>query len=216
MQSNPIEIRKTARYWTHGTLSENTQQIWIVCHGYGQLAAYFLKKFEGFNSETHFVIAPEALSRFYLEGGFAGKVGATWMTKEDRLAEISDYVAYLNAVYQQAIPVEIQNNANIRVKLLGFSQGVATVCRWAFAGQVRFDELILWAGGFPHDLDYSSVPQQLEGKKVWFIYGEQDELIRAADFEAQLSDVQAKGIHPEIITFTGKHELNEEVLRRLS
>jgi hypothetical protein len=47
-------------------------------------------------------VAPEGLSRFYFEGGFHGpgsKVGATWMTREDRLAKIEDYVGYLDALH---------------------------------------------------------------------------------------------------------------------
>lgn len=72
-------------------------------------------------------MAPEALNRFYLEG-FAGRVGATWMTKEERLQEIDDYVNYLNQLYKTILANT--DTSEITVNILGFSQGVATVCRW--------------------------------------------------------------------------------------
>src|ERR1051325_10016453 len=46
------------------------------------------------------LVAPEGLSRFYLsERATERRVGASWMTREDRLAEIADYLGYLDAVY---------------------------------------------------------------------------------------------------------------------
>ncbi|MEZ4763957.1 MAG: hypothetical protein R3C26_12480 [Calditrichia bacterium] len=35
------------------------------------------------------------MSRFYLQST-NGRIGATWMTREDRENEIADYLAYLN------------------------------------------------------------------------------------------------------------------------
>ena len=37
-----IKVERTARYFTLGELNEHTEQIWFVCHGYGQLAEYFM------------------------------------------------------------------------------------------------------------------------------------------------------------------------------
>jgi hypothetical protein len=55
----------------------------------------FIQKFKELASENTLIVAPEALSRFYLNG-FSGRVGATWMTKEARDTEILDYLNYLN------------------------------------------------------------------------------------------------------------------------
>src|SRR5438477_56805 len=82
-------------------------------------------------------VAPEGLSRFYLtESPAERRVGASWMTREDRLHEIDDYVRYLDGVYGNVVP------RNARVTALGFSQGTATVCRWAGLGSSRIDRLI--------------------------------------------------------------------------
>ena len=95
MQEHHLEVKRTARYFTLGTLDENTEQIWFVLHGYGQLAQFFIKKFSVLDDGKTFLVAPEALSRFYLEG-VTGRVGATWMTREERSNEVADYVFYLN------------------------------------------------------------------------------------------------------------------------
>jgi hypothetical protein len=52
--------------------------VWFVCHGYGQLAAYFIRHFAFLteNAPATVVIAPEGLSRFHLSGN-GGRVGAT-------------------------------------------------------------------------------------------------------------------------------------------
>ncbi|MES2619454.1 MAG: phospholipase, partial [Bacteroidota bacterium] len=90
MKENHIIINKTARFFTLGELNAKTKHVWIVLHGFGYDVKKFLSQFEPLLREEIFIIAPEALNRFYLKAT-AGLVGATWMTKEDRLNEIKDY-----------------------------------------------------------------------------------------------------------------------------
>src|SRR5688572_22997918 len=96
-QLHHITTKKTARYFTLGSLDENTKDIWLVLHGYGQLAEYFIRNFKPIQHPTNFFIAPEALSRFYVNET-TGRIGATWMTKEDREHEIADYLMYLDTI----------------------------------------------------------------------------------------------------------------------
>lgn len=207
-----IEVTRTARFFTYGELGASTKNIWFVCHGYGQLAEFFIKKFECLDSKKNFVVAPEALNRFY-QAGFNGRVGATWMTREDRLNEIKDYVHYLNRVYEQLLN---GHPHQAKINLLGFSQGGATVCRWAMNQKIEFDNLIIWAGDFPQDLDYNLATRVLQNKRVYFVYGMEDELIQRGHFEEHLKQVIEKGIQPEILTFQGKHDLDENLLLQLS
>jgi len=90
-----IEVPRTARYLTLGP--GDAADVWIVIHGYGQLAGRFLRRFEPIDDGTRHIVAPEALSRFYVGNeagrhGQSSKVGATWMTREAREDEITDYV----------------------------------------------------------------------------------------------------------------------------
>src|SRR2546425_7420836 len=92
MQEHHLPVTRTARYFTLGESSPGVGEVWFVCHGYGQLAGRFLRHFEPLADGTRLVVAPEALSRFYLEDTTVPakerKVGATWMTRENRLSEI--------------------------------------------------------------------------------------------------------------------------------
>ena len=62
-----IHLTLTAPYHTYGTLSEDTKVIIIAFHGYGQLAKYFIQKFDFLNLDNNYVIAPQGLSKFYIK-----------------------------------------------------------------------------------------------------------------------------------------------------
>jgi predicted esterase len=207
-----FEIKKTARYATLGNLSAQTEQIWFVCHGYGQLAEYFIRKFNIFDEEKHFVVAPEGLSRFYLDN-FSGRVGATWMTKEDRKQEIEDYLAYLNQLYAHIFEDASLSPDDFKINIMGFSQGVATASRWVFDGKVKFDSFVMWAGNIAHDLDFGKTQAILGDKSLYFVYGEQDELIKPEHFAKQTEQLQKLNLAAKIIPFEGKHEVSREVLK---
>lgn len=213
MDLHHFSIQKTARYATYGTWTKDTQSIWFVCHGYGQLAEYFIKKFDILDSKKHFVVAPEALSKFYLER-FTGRVGATWMTKEDRVNEIKDYLNYLNELYSHITKGKDINK--VKVNLLGFSQGTATIARWLFDEKVKCDRLILWAGNLAHDLDFSKSEHIFQNAEVLFVYGTKDELIKQEYFEEQKKIIRDKGIQAKFITFDGKHEIDRQTLLKIA
>jgi hypothetical protein len=46
MQKHFLTVANTARYFTKGNLDKNTENIWIIIHGYAQTADTFLKSFE--------------------------------------------------------------------------------------------------------------------------------------------------------------------------
>ena len=90
-EAHHIPVTRTARYYTLGELNQNTKDVWIFIHGHRDLAGKFIMKFAELAEQGSFLIAPEGLMRLYIKGDF-GDVGASWMTKEDRDADIKDYV----------------------------------------------------------------------------------------------------------------------------
>ena len=64
------------------------------------------------------VLFPEAMNRFYLHG-YKGRVGATWMTSEDRLTDIEDNISYLEELTKQTLD---KHPTIEKVNVLGFSQ----------------------------------------------------------------------------------------------
>jgi predicted esterase len=206
MREHTLATARTARYFTLGP-PEHAAEIWFVCHGYGQLAARFLERFRALEAESRCIVAPEGLSRFYLTDSPAERrVGASWMTREDRLHEIDDYVRYLDAVYRAVTP------ATAQVTALGFSQGTATVCRWAALGSARLDRLILWGGEVPPDLDL----KRLRVRDLALVYGTRDQFFTPKIMAENEKRLREQGIHYELISFEGAHELDEPTLLRVA
>jgi predicted esterase len=209
-----LTIARTARYQQLGEPSPETRRVWFVCHGYGQLAAYFIRHFAFLTDvdPATVVIAPEGLSRFYLSGN-GGRVGASWMTRDDRLHEIEDHVNFLN---QLAATVLSQCPPNVHVTVLGFSQGTATVGRWLAQAVFRPAHLILWAGGFPDDLAPATAQQLLQGLPLSTVIGSDDEYISIAQATRQHQQLGQFGAKTQLFTFDGKHELNRTTLEKVA
>ncbi len=212
MQQHHLTIPRTARYCTLGELTDKTQEIWFVCHGYGQLAPYFIKKFEPIAAENRLIVAPEALSRFYLEG-FSGRVGATWMTREERTTEIDDYVNYLNLLYDNILGGK--DITHLKINILGFSQGTATACRWVMNRHIKFDRLILWAGYFANGIEDVIAPDLLTDKEVVLVYGTQDEFLKQIDVVKYEANIRQAIPQLRVITFEGGHTVEAEALLKV-
>ncbi|MFD3000818.1 alpha/beta hydrolase [Pontibacter toksunensis] len=208
MTEHKLTVPRTARYYTLGTPSDKTRHLWIVCHGYGQLGRYFLRHFNGLDDGKSLVVAPEALSRFYMDG-FSGRVGATWMTKEDRLAEIEDQSAYLNLLLNEQLR---QLPQDVQVTVLGFSQGGATVCRWLSNMPVPVRRLILWAASFPEDIDFEAGKATFQNLPVAVVYGTQDEFITPEKLQQKSQLMAQLRIKPQVYTFEGGHTIHPETL----
>ncbi|WP_375418008.1 alpha/beta hydrolase [uncultured Hymenobacter sp.] len=213
MTEHHLIVARSARYYQLNELTPATRRVWFVLHGYGQLAAYFLRHFAPLAAADPalVVLAPEGLSRFYLSGN-GGRVGASWMTREDRLSEIDDQVAYLN---QLGAPV-LSAAPRAAITVLGFSQGAATASRWLSRAAFRPTRLVLWAGAFPDDMDFTVATSLLRGLPVTLVVGEQDEYVGAEQVRVQQAFLRKLGVEPEVIQFAGKHTLDAGVLQQLA
>lgn len=210
MNFENIDFQFKARYYKLGELNANTQQVWWVLHGYGQLAQFFVSKFKSLTEKGICVIAPEGLSYYYLQGN-EGRIGASWMTRENRLTDIENYVAYLNGIHHKEI-----GGRKIKTTLFGFSQGAATAVRWAMNQQVEFDRLILWAGLFPPDINFEKGAELFKYKDVIEVLGKQDQFITEDRIQEMLKLNERLKINPKIIEFDGVHEINQKILMDLS
>ena len=205
MKEYKLTAEKTARYFTLGKLDDTTKSIWIVIHGYGQLAKYFLNKFKCLNNGSMFVAAPEALSKFYLKG-FSGRVGATWMTKEARETEIADNIKYLQSFYDEITKGKELGNCQINV--LGFSQGTKTASRWILNSNIKIDNLILWGGSLPPDTDFEFHKERLASFKLHLVIGNEDEFITDSDVKNGMKFLNNKNVKYLFHPYNGKHDID--------
>ncbi len=212
MRENHIPITRSARYFTLGEAGPDLKQVWLVCHGYSQLAKQFIGYFRVLDDGSRLIVAPEGLSRFYLDHA-AGKIGASWMTKEDRLSEIEDYVSYLDALSDQVF--RQVDRSRVRFVVLGFSQGAATVSRWIVGSKMRPDRVVLWGGLIPPDVDLEQHGDRLGAQDLTIVVGDEDEYADAARVEEMETRLRTSGTPFSLIRFKGGHRIDKEVLHVL-
>ena len=220
MQEHSLSVYRTARYFVLGDPSGPVEAVWMACHGYGQHPAYFLRHFRAVEAPHRLIVAPEGLSRFYRDDaeGRHQRVGASWMTREARLAEIDDYVRLLDAVYAEVL--ERAGLVRARLTALGFSQGGATAARWLTASPMlrglHDARLVLWGSVLPHDLDLAAHRAAMDRVRLTLVAGREDPHAtpeRVATEEARLHE---HGIPYDLVRFEGEHRLDTDVLRALA
>ena len=160
------------------------------------------------------IVAPEALSRFYLEhparrGAAATRVGATWMTREDREAEIADHVAYLDAVCDAVLHGVSPRPA---IHVLGFSQGVATATRWIARGRTRAVHLVAWAGRIPDDIFPLEADSPLRHLAIDVVTGDADELATPVVREEQRTLLERNALAAAMHRHPDGHRLHAGTL----
>lgn len=197
-----LPVKRTARIAMIGDPGPQIKDVWLVFHGYRQLATNFAKKFAPITQADCLIVAPEGLSRFYVDWS-GRKVGASWMTKEERLKEIDDQFAYLNAMWEALRP---QVGEGVNVHVLGFSQGLATAWRWLSQANWTPSSLICWAGNIPAEYDEAFLGR-LEKMRAIYVLGDEDEFISADTFATAIKLWKEKIPHIEEIHYKGKHEI---------
>jgi len=216
-----LKVQRTARYFA--IWQEQNEPVpwdlWIVLHGYRQSARRFLGRFATMAGPQVRIVAPEGLSRFYVDEDGGGhtpehRVGASWMTREDRENEIRDYVGYLDSLVEGLSTGE--DAAPARVFVLGFSQGSHTAVRWVTLGGVKPQGLVLWGGGLPHDVDQEKGLPILRMLGVTLVSGRSDPLIPRVAVESEMGRLADLGIPSRLLEHEGGHEIEPGVLPTLA
>ncbi len=201
----------TNTYSTLNELTSTTKNIWIVLHGIGYLSRYFLKYFDELPPEENYIIAPQAPSKYYLNGEYR-HVGASWLTKENTLPETENVYAYLDALLEGE---QLPKDKNLLI--FGFSQGVSIATRWVARRQLTCQHLVLYAGGMPKELtpnDFAFLEKN--ETEVTVIVGNEDEYLTAERLQL-VSEHIKKLFHNRAkeLIFDGRHEVKKEIINQL-
>ena len=209
-------VQKTARYCLLGEATESVTDLWIVCHGFGQLARDFLPSFQPIAAPGRLIAAPEGLSRFYKSQGTVHTsetpVGATWMTTEDRENEIADYIGYLDSLVGHLAQ---QVSPQATVTALGFSQGAATVSRWVAASSPALRCLIIWAGLVPPEVPEKRSLGGLTNQPIQFVVGTEDRYFPPPVIENEIRRLTELRLDVHPLRFVGGHAIERTTLKGL-
>jgi predicted esterase len=216
-----LTVARTARYATTGADPVDAARLWVVFHGYGQTAADFVTPFESIVPADTRIVAPEGLSRFYVEAprvdrGHLERVGATWLTRDDRAHDLRDALGMLHAVVAREVGAIIAaRGVRPSIGVLGFSQGVAMSQRWvavadatpSLGGRASIAQHVLWAGGLAHDVSDNAMRAAWADTAVQLVWGTRDAFATSDAIEAQYARVQQIASRVTRYTFDGGHRL---------
>jgi dienelactone hydrolase len=220
VRTESLSVRRTARLALLGVAGPHIRDLWYVLHGYGQLAPEFLEGCGALADAGRLVVAPEALSRFY-DGDLATrlqqkdpKVGASWMTREERLTDIADNMAYLDEVHAHVL--RSLGGARPRVTVLGFSQGAATSTRWVATGSFAVARHVIWGAAMAHDVDLADPDSPLRRPETVLVVGTRDQFATPKAVAAERMRLEAARFPVRELPFDGGHRLDDETLRLLA
>ncbi len=208
IKNHSLTLQKTARYSVYGELTAQVECFWFVLHGSRMLCEQMLYKFKDFDPEKHFVVAPEALHRFYAKD-FGGPVVASWMTKHNRLDDIHDNGAYLSDLYQhytQQLP------KTCKTVILGFSQGGTILYRWLHRHKEAVDFIIPYAAWIPEDINLKQAQTPLNKSKTLFTYGEEDQFLTKERIETTKQMVKKQDLQMTYLPHAGDHRIARKQL----
>lgn len=210
IERHHFETKKTARVF-HLKPEGESKAVCFVIHGYRQLPEYFIRKFGVLADEGMEIIAPEGLSRFYIEG-YSGRVGASWMTKEDRETDIADYLFYSNSLLEKVQ----EDRPGLPIHLLGFSQGGATASRWFSSSNFDWNSFTLYASVFPNDFDFDGQAERISAIPCFMFFGDNDQFADEDTIKSKIKWLRSKGVYPELLRYEGGHDIYSDSLKILA
>jgi predicted esterase len=215
------QTSRTGRYVVMGAPPAQAHRVWFALHGYGMLATRFARAFASTLPDDTCLIAPEGLSRFYLEmprpdGGHLQRVGATWLTRESRETEIRDTHRWLDGVHDDIVAECVGATGRMPLTgVLGFSQGVATAMRWIASGHVAPAMFVAWAGGLANDVDAPAFTAKMHVAETVLVVGNADPFATPAAADAIVASLATLAVPHRTQVFEGAHHLDAPTLRTL-
>ncbi|TVZ51752.1 alpha/beta hydrolase [Dokdonia sp. Hel_I_53] len=214
MTENQVSYIHTNTYNTLNTLTAKTKNVWLTLHGMGYLSKYFIKYFEHLDPITNYIVAPQAPSKYYQDKKFK-YIGASWLTKENRALEIENVFNYLDQVWKKESSK--WSNREVKIILMGYSQGVSLITRWIASRKISCHTLLLHSGAIPEELSKDDFNFLSPLTTVTYLYGNKDEYItEAIKTEQQLLGSNLFEGRLGVKMFEGKHEVNTQFLKQIS
>lgn len=90
IQEKNTSYLHTNTYVTLNELTDETTHIWLVFHGMGYLSKYFIHYFNGLDPQKHYVISPQAPSKYYQDSSFK-RIGAKLVDSREYQARNNEY-----------------------------------------------------------------------------------------------------------------------------
>lgn len=211
MTTGRMHIAHSVYYAVSAPETNSPAPLLLVLHGFGQVAAEFIKIFEPLVERGVLVAAPQAPHQFYKK--LADRtVGFSWLTRYERDQSIQDFARYMEDFY--ALVQREHRLDTRRVFVLGFSQGVSMAYRMWAHSNIPLAGLIACGGDLPPDVGEKL--DALPALKVLLVHGRNDQIVplrKAHEARAQLS---AANMPVELFEFEDEHLIPPEAMPQIA
>ncbi len=206
-----MHIAHSVYYAVSAPETNSPAPLLLVLHGFGQVAAEFIKIFEPLVQRGVLVAAPQAPHQFYKS--LADRtVGFSWLTRYERDQSIQDFARYMENFY--ALLHSEHRLDTRRVFVLGFSQGVSMAYRMWTHSNVPLAGLIACGGDLPPDVGEHL--RALSPLRVLLVHGRHDQIVplrKAHDAQSQLENAN---VPVELFEFEGQHLIPPEAMPKIA
>lgn len=209
--SGKLHINHTVYYAVSAPKTETPTPLLIVLHGFGQVAADFIKIFEPLVQRGILVAAPQAPHQFY-KSLAERSVGFSWLTRYERDQSIQDFAAYMEKFYA-LIQSELRVEAR-RVFVLGFSQGVSMAYRMYAHSRVPVSGIIACGGDLPPDIAENL--RALSPLRVLLVHGRRDQIVPLRKAHEAHTQLTAAKLPVELFEFEGEHFIPSAAMPRIA
>jgi|TARA_B110000263_G_scaffold202610_1_gene182392 predicted esterase len=213
INTHQISFKSSSSYISYNKLSPKTESIWFVFHGYGQLSRYFIRRFDVLDKEKNYIIAPQGLSKFYLDKEYKN-VGASWLTHEENEMDLLNQQNYLTELFNE-LKLEI-DFSKIKVNFFGFSQGVSVFTRFLMKYDLKIDNLIFWSGWVPDEF-FKINKSVIDKTNIYFVIGNEDQYYDnpiLKEYIKKFKIMLDKKI--DFNVFDGGHVVDRKILKKIN
>lgn len=203
MNEHHVTCEIQARYFVDEPDCDSIKATWMLLHGYGQLARDLRVCFAPCLNPGIRCIYPEGLSNFY-SSLRKSRVGASWMTRENRQVAINNALQYLKTVVDNSVKPDL---------ILGFSQGAEMASRLSLLLESK--TLVLWGGRLAPEVFEPEMLEKMRTKKVIKVQASDDVIYTMEQHEKDCEQYDSYGITYEVMPFQGAHEVPELQVERL-
>jgi predicted esterase len=90
------------------------------------------------------------------------------------------------------------------------------VSRWLAASEMRVDQLVLWGGAIPPELDLAAWATRLHGAAITLVAGDDDQFATPAAVAVEAERLSAAGVAFSLQRFPGGHAIDPAALIALA
>jgi len=194
-----VEIPISGRFLVDRPPGAGPFPVLVGFHGYGQTAEDQLGILRQFPGAGNWILCSvQGLHPFYPR---PDRIGASWMTSQDRRLRIEENIRYINRV---VVKVGTEHPVNQILVFHGFSQGTAMACRAAILGEHSPVGVILHGGEIPPELDHLD-----RLGHVLIARGERDPIYRPEQLDRDLERLDNAGVSVTRCEFDGGHDAGD-------